>query len=65
MLVVLPALLLALQLNPRLGPADVKRLLRATSFRDAHTGGVWNAHWGYGKLDLGAFLNEVARTVIT
>lgn len=45
---------LMLEANPKLGPADVRDILRTTAIQDAHTGSIaimnkdW---WGYGKVN--------------
>lgn len=45
---------LMFQKNPRLTVGEVKSLLRDHASRDAFTGAVPNARWGYGKLDMTA-----------
>ncbi|MES0828388.1 S8 family serine peptidase [Ruegeria sp. SCP11] len=48
---------LMLQQEPGLAPEDIQLRLRATAQRDADTGPVWNAGFGYGKIDVEALLN--------
>ncbi|WP_309114295.1 S8 family serine peptidase [Saccharothrix sp.] len=42
---------LMLQREPRLTPEEVQQRLRISARRDAATGPVWNARYGWGKLD--------------
>lgn len=46
------AVALMLQANPRLSGREVRRLLRAGARADAFTGALPNPAWGYGKLDV-------------
>lgn len=46
------AVALLLQDDPSLSASRVKELLTNTAVRDGNTGGVPNASWGFGKLDI-------------
>ena len=46
------AVALLLSLYPSSTASDIKTLLSGTTVRDAYTGSVPNATWGYGKLDI-------------
>jgi len=48
------AVALWLQLNPALGPSDVREVLKQTSYRDVLVDGGNADRWGYGKLDVAA-----------
>lgn len=48
---------LLLQREPDLTPEEIQQRLRITAQRDALTGPVWNAGFGYGKLDVAALLD--------
>jgi subtilisin family serine protease len=45
-----------LQREPKLTPEEILRRIRATAKRDASTGPVWNAGFGWGKLDVAELL---------
>jgi subtilisin family serine protease len=47
---------LLLQREPRLTPEDLQQRLRITARRDGQTGPVWDAGFGFGKLDVQALL---------
>jgi len=49
---------LLLQREPTLTPEDVQQRLRLTARRDAQTGRVWDAGFGFGKLDVEALLDH-------
>jgi subtilisin family serine protease len=48
---------LLLEREPTLNPEEVQQRLRITARRDAGTGRVWNAGFGYGRLDVEALLD--------
>jgi subtilisin family serine protease len=48
---------LLLEREPTLNPEEVQQRLRITARRDAGTGPVWNAGFGYGRLDVEALLD--------
>ena len=48
---------LLLEREPRLSPEEIQQRLRVTARRDGHTGRVWNARFGYGKIDVEALLD--------
>ncbi len=50
--IVVGATALLLELNPELTTEDVRQILRDTAVEDANTGGLPNADWGFGKLDV-------------
>jgi subtilisin family serine protease len=50
--VVTGAVALLLEGNPNLTASQVKDLLTANADTDGYTGSVWNATWGYGKLNI-------------
>lgn len=52
--VVTGAIALWLQANPTLSAADVREILKNTSYRDGYVTGPNSARWGYGKLDANA-----------
>jgi subtilisin family serine protease len=52
---------LMLQKNRKLTPEEVHQRLRATARRDAGTGPVWNAGFGWGKIDVEALLEYGAQ----
>ena len=51
---------LLLQREPKLTPEDVQQRLRITARRDAQTGRVWDAGFGFGRLDVQALLDYQA-----
>jgi subtilisin family serine protease len=51
---------LLLQREPTLTPEDVQQRLRITARRDAQTGRVWDAGFGFGRLDVQALLDYQA-----
>jgi subtilisin family serine protease len=51
---------LLLQREPKLTPEDVQQRLRITARRDAQTGRVWDAGFGFGRLDVEALLGYQA-----
>ncbi|MDX6694695.1 MAG: hypothetical protein QOF02_2298 [Blastocatellia bacterium] len=54
------AVALLLQLNPRLDTAQLKQILKNTAAHDSFTGGsIWNARFGFGKLDIAAAINSL------
>ena len=54
---------LMLQVNPALGPAEVREVLQRTSIVDSFVNGSGNpGKWGSGKLDAEAAVDEVIRT---
>lgn len=53
--VVTGAVALMLQINPQLGPAEIKEILANTSVKDAFTAAV-PSRWGSGKLDVAGAL---------
>jgi minor extracellular serine protease Vpr len=55
------AVALMLQLDPKLTEEQAKIILHETSTADAFTGRTPNANWGYGKLNVLAALDAVAR----
>lgn len=57
------AVALMLQLNPNLTANEIKTILHTTARQDAYTGATPNIDWGYGKLDLLAAMDAVARTL--
>ena len=61
--IVVGAVALMLQVNPRLDASAARRILRATARSDGFTGAVPNASWGYGKLDVNAAVGRAKDTV--
>lgn len=61
--IVVGAVALMLQANPRLDASAARRILRATARSDAYTGAVPNTAWGYGKLDVNAAVGRAKDTV--
>ena len=61
--IVVGAVALMLQANPRLDASTARRILRATARSDANTGTVPNTAWGYGKLDVYAAVGRAKDTV--
>lgn len=55
--VVTGAIALMLQLNPHLGPSDVREVLRNTSAADSYVTEGIPERWGFGKLDAAAAVN--------
>ncbi len=55
------AVALMLELDPKLTGAQARTILHETSRTDSFTGRTPNANWGYGKLDVLAALDAVAR----
>ncbi|HEY0408596.1 MAG TPA: S8 family serine peptidase, partial [Pyrinomonadaceae bacterium] len=54
------AVALLLQLNPQLNAAQIKQILKNAAVHDAFTGGsIWNARFGFGKLDIAAAINSM------
>lgn len=51
---------LMLEKDPTLTPALVKAALTGTAVTDGYTGAVWNAAYGYGKLDAHAALAAIS-----
>lgn len=60
--VVTGAIALWMQANPALSTADVRRILKNTSYRDAYVASDLN-RWGYGKLDVNAGIRYVLNIV--
>jgi subtilisin family serine protease len=50
--VVAGSVALLLQQNPSLSESGVKSLITGNAVTDGYTGSVWNAEWGYGRLDI-------------
>ena len=50
---------LMLSVDPDLTAAEIRSFLRGTAVQDAHTGGVPNPLWGWGKLDIAAAVQDV------
>lgn len=48
---------LLLEREPTLTPEEIQQRLRLTARRDAQTGRVWGAGFGFGKIDVGALLD--------
>lgn len=61
--IVVGAVALMLQANPRLDASAARRILRATARGDGFTGALPNASWGYGKLDVNAAVGRAKDTV--
>lgn len=57
--VVTGAVALWLQANPALSTADVREILKKTSYRDGYVTGNNSNRWGYGKLDVNAGMRYV------
>ena len=57
--VVTGAIALWLQAKPTLSTADVRDILKNTSYRDGYVTGPNAARWGYGKLDVNAGMRYV------
>lgn len=53
------AILLMLEKDPTLTPAEAKQILQNTSRTDTFTGAVPNGRYGFGKLDVAAAVNAV------
>ena len=62
--VVTGAIALMLQMNPSLGPADVREVLRRTSMRDGFVDNGDPSRWGFGKLDVSAAVDDVIRNTL-
>ncbi|MDZ7332258.1 MAG: S8 family serine peptidase [candidate division KSB1 bacterium] len=54
---------LLLQKNPTLTPEQIKEILINSAWTDSYTGSVWNASWGWGKLDIKAAIDMVEGSV--
>ena len=61
--IVVGAVALMLQANPRLDASAARRILRATARSDGFTGAVPNTAWGHGKLDVNAAVGRAKDTV--
>ncbi|TWT39960.1 Subtilase family protein [Phycisphaerae bacterium RAS1] len=57
------ALALMLEMNPSLTGEEARQILQDTARSDGFTGPTPNTHWGYGKLDLLAALDQMAGVV--
>ncbi len=53
---------LMLEADPKLKPADVRRIIGATARSDSETGTVPNASWGMGKIDAVASVAKAEQT---
>lgn len=63
--VVAGAIALWLEINPKLGPAHVREILKNTSVRDSYTTKE-PSRWGYGKLDVAAGVKHLLKeSVVT
>jgi len=62
--VVTGAIALMLEVNPTLGVADVREVLRRTSLRDRFVQSGDPSRWGFGKLDVAAAINEVVSNTL-
>ena len=62
--VVTGAIALMLQMNPSLGPADVREVLSRTSLRDGFVDNGDSSRWGFGKMDVSAAVNDVIRNTL-
>ena len=57
------AVALWLQANPNLSTADVRNILKKTSYRDSNITAANSARWGFGKLDVNAGMRYVLNIV--